>query len=172
MFQSVIHDGWHSLWPAEDIDHVNLGRRRDIGKGGSDFLTKQPSGLFIQHPGLRDDRADNIRALIEGYAPHLADIDATKPEGFKALMKKTTDLDAELPVKAILSRQLARAELAFTPAPHQGMGLNAYTTFTSPLRKYSDLYVHRVIKAALWDTPMKALSSDQLAALQSTQFYH
>ena len=136
----------------------------------ADFLTKQPSGLFIQHPGLRDDRADNIRALIEGYAPHHADIDATKPEGFKALMKKTTDLDAELPVKAILSRQLARAELAFTPAPHQGMGLNAYTTFTSPLRKYSDLYVHRVIKAALWDTPMKALSSDQLSALQSTQF--
>ena len=136
----------------------------------ADFLAKQPSGLFIQHPGLRDDRADNIRALIEGYAPHLADIDATKPEGFKALMKQTTDLDAELPVKAGLSRQLARAELAFTAAPHQGMGLNAYTTFTSPLRKYSDLYVHRVIKAALWDTPMKALSSDQLSALQSTQF--
>ncbi|WP_339780754.1 VacB/RNase II family 3'-5' exoribonuclease [uncultured Marinobacter sp.] len=136
----------------------------------ADFLAKQPSGLFIQHPGLRDDRADNIRALIEGYAPHLADIDATKPEGFKALMKQTTDLDAELPVKAVLSRQLARAELAFTAAPHQGMGLNAYTTFTSPLRKYSDLYVHRVIKAALWDTPMKALSSDQLSALQSTQF--
>ena len=136
----------------------------------ADFLGKQPSGLFIQHPGLRDDRADNIRALIEGYAPHLADIDATKPEGFKALMKQTADLDAELPVKAVLSRQLARAELAFTAAPHQGMGLNAYTTFTSPLRKYSDLYVHRVIKAALWDTPMMALSSDQLSALQSTQF--
>lgn len=135
----------------------------------ADFLTKQPSGLFIQHPGLRDDRADNVRALIEGYAPHLADIDATKPEGFKALMKQTADLEADVPVKAILSRQLARAELAFAAGPHQGMGLNAYTTFTSPLRKYSDLYVHRVIKAALWDTPMKTLSSEQLLALQATQ---
>ncbi|MFP3976892.1 ribonuclease R family protein [Marinobacter sp. KMM 10035] len=136
----------------------------------ADFLSKQASGLFIQHPGLRDDRADNVRALLEGYAPHLADIDATTPEGFKALMKETSTLEAEVPVKSILSRQLARAEMTFTVAPHQGMGLNAYTTFTSPLRKYSDLYVHRMIKAALWGTPMKALGSDELLTLQTTQF--
>lgn len=74
-----------------------------------------------------------------------------------------------MPVKAILSRQLARAELSFKPAPHQGMGLDAYTTFTSPLRKFSDFYVHRLIKSALWDTPMKPLTEDQLEALQAAQ---
>ncbi|MDO6441618.1 ribonuclease R family protein [Marinobacter sp. 2_MG-2023] len=136
----------------------------------ADFLASRPSGLFIQHPGLRNDRAANIRALIEGYAPQFADIDATTPAGFLALMKQTSELEAEVPVKAIVSRQLARAELSFTAAPHQGMGLNAYTTFTSPLRKYSDLYVHRLIKAALWDTPMQMLSSEQLMALQNAQF--
>src|SRR5699024_11911718 len=98
-----------------------------------------------------------------------AHIDASEPEGFKTLMRETSELEAEVPVKTILSRQLARAELAFTPAPHQGMGLSAYTTFTSPLRKYSDLYVHRMIKAALWDAPMNALSGEQLSALQNTQ---
>lgn len=135
----------------------------------ADFLAQQPSGLFIQHPGFRDDRADNIRALIEGYAPHLADLDPGTADGFRELMKQTSELEADVPVKTILSRQLARAELAFTSAPHQGMGLKAYTTFTSPLRKYSDLYVHRVIKAALWDTPMTALDNDKLLALQNTQ---
>lgn len=136
----------------------------------ADFLAKQPSGLFIQHPGLRDDRADNTRALIESYAPHLAEFDPSTADGFREIMKQTSELKAEVPVKTILSRQLARAELAFSAAPHQGMGLSAYTTFTSPLRKYSDLYVHRVIKAALWDTPMTALSEDKLLALQSAQF--
>lgn len=135
----------------------------------ADFLAKQPSALFIQHPGFRDDRADNIRALIEGHAPHLADLDPSTADGFRELMKQTSELEAEVPVKTILSRQLARAELAFTAAPHQGMGLKAYTTFTSPLRKYSDLYVHRVIKAALWDTPMKALDGEKLQALQNAQ---
>lgn len=135
----------------------------------ADFLAKQPSGLFIQHPGFRDDRADNIRALIEGHASHLVDLDPSTADGFRELMKQTSELEADVPVKTILSRQLSRAELAFTAAPHQGMGLKAYTTFTSPLRKYTDLYVHRVIKAALWDTPMNALDSDKLLALQSTQ---
>ncbi|MGO1461518.1 MAG: ribonuclease R family protein [Marinobacter sp.] len=135
----------------------------------ADFLAQQPSGLFIQHPGFRGDRADNIRALIEGHAPHLADLDPSTADGFRELMKQTSELEADVPVKTILSRQLARAELSFTAAPHQGMGLKAYTTFTSPLRKYSDLYVHRVIKAALWDTPMSSLDSDKLSALQNAQ---
>ncbi len=135
----------------------------------ADFLSNHTAGLFIQHPGLRDDRADNIRSLIDSHAPHLSGVDAHQAEGFRKLMKETDSLEAEVPVKAILSRQLARAELSFKPAPHQGMGLNAYTTFTSPLRKFSDFYVHRLIKAALWDTPMKALTEDQLEALQAAQ---
>jgi len=135
----------------------------------ADFLSNHTAGLFIQHPGLRDDRADNIRSLIDSHAPHLSGVDAHQAEGFRRLMKETDSLEAEVPVKAILSRQLARAELSFKPAPHQGMGLDAYTTFTSPLRKFSDFYVHRLIKAALWDTPMKALTEDQLEALQAAQ---
>lgn len=135
----------------------------------ADFLTGQASGLFIQHPGLRDDRADNIRALLEAHAPHLAGVDAQQAEGFRTLMKETESMETEVPVKAILSRQLARAELGFEPAPHQGMGLSAYTTFTSPLRKFTDFYVHRLIKAALWDTPMKPLNAGQLELLQNAQ---
>ncbi|WP_372964144.1 ribonuclease R family protein [Marinobacter sp.] len=136
----------------------------------ADFLSKQDHGLFIQHPGLRDDRADNVRKLLEGYAPHLAELNANTAEGFKALMKQCDQLEAEVPIKAILSRQLARAELHAEAGPHQGMGLAAYTTFTSPLRKFSDYYVHRLIKAALWGTPIKALDNEQLEVLQATQF--
>ncbi|MGF2734459.1 ribonuclease R family protein [Marinobacter sp. DUT-1] len=135
----------------------------------ADFLQAQGGGLFIQHPGLRDDRAENIRKLLESHAPHLADLDANSAEGFKALMKQTEELEAEVPVKAIISRQLARAELGFEAAPHQGMGLGAYTTFTSPLRKFSDFYVHRLIKSSLWETPIKPLSAQQLEALQASQ---
>lgn len=135
----------------------------------ADFLQQQGEGLFIQHPGLRDDRAENIRKLLESHAPHLADLDASSAEGFRTLMKQTDQLEADVPVKAIISRQLARAELGFEAAPHQGMGLAAYTTFTSPLRKFSDFYVHRLIKASLWDTPVKPLNAQQLEALQASQ---
>ncbi|HLV77921.1 MAG TPA: VacB/RNase II family 3'-5' exoribonuclease [Marinobacter sp.] len=135
----------------------------------ADFLQHQEQGLFILHPGLRDDRLDNIRKLLTLYAPHLAELELNTAEGFKTLIRGVETLEADVPVKTILSRQLARAELAFQAAPHQGMGLAAYTTFTSPLRKFSDFYVHRLIKAALWDAPIKPLNTDQLEALLTTQ---
>jgi ribonuclease R len=135
----------------------------------ADFLGKQSKGLFIQHPGLRSDRVDNIRTLLEGFAPQLSELDITQADGFRTLMKQTEGLQADVPVKTIISRQLARAELSVTPAPHQGMGLNAYTTFTSPLRKYTDFHVHRLIKSALWGTSAPTLDDAQLEALQRAQ---
>ncbi|BES73748.1 ribonuclease R [Marinobacter nanhaiticus D15-8W] len=128
-----------------------------------------PAGLFITHPGLRDDRVDNIRELLKRHAPELADVDPTTPEGFRRVMLETGEMDADVPVKAIVTRQLARAELAFSAAPHQGMGLPAYTTFTSPLRKYADFQVHRLLRAALWEGQESALTEQQLAELQDAQ---
>jgi ribonuclease R len=135
----------------------------------ADFLGKQSRGLFIQHPGLRGDRVENIRALLEGFAPQCSSLDIGGAEGFRELMKQTEGLEAEVPVKTIISRQLARAELSLKPGAHQGMGLSAYTTFTSPLRKYTDFHVHRLIKSALWDTPMKDLDDSRLEILQRAQ---
>lgn len=44
-------------------------------------------------------------------------------------------------------RYMRRAEASVTPSPHFGLGLHAYLQMTSPLRRYSDLAVHRQLKA-------------------------
>lgn len=135
----------------------------------ADFLKQQEQGLFICHPGIRDDRADNIRTLLANHAADLADTDPTTPEGFSKLMRETDGLEADVPVKAVISRQLARAELSFEPGAHQGMGLGVYTTFTSPLRKFSDFHVHRLLKHLVWQEPAAQLSADELRQLQAAQ---
>lgn len=134
------------------------------------LANSQSRGLFITHSGVRDDRADNVRELLNQYGGDLSSVDPETPDGFRQLMRETGDLNAEVPVKAIISRQLARAELSFNSAPHQGMGLGAYTTFTSPLRKYTDFFVHRLLRAALWNGPSPAMTDDQLTELQQSQF--
>lgn len=135
----------------------------------ADFLSKQPQGLFIQHPGLRDNRLDHISKLLSTYAPALTDLNPASADGFRALLHASDTLEAEVPVKAILMRQLARAELSLQAGAHQGMGLPAYTTFTSPLRKFSDFHVHQLIKAVLKQEAATPLSTTQLQELQDTQ---
>jgi len=61
------------------------------------------------------------------------------------------ELDADYdPVQSYRSKRLlARGDLGTTPSPHSTLGLESYTTATSPLRRYTDLVVQRQIKAAL-----------------------
>ena len=49
----------------------------------------------------------------------------------------------------LLLRAMARAEYTASVDPHFGLGLDAYLHFTSPIRRYPDLVVHRMVKAAL-----------------------
>ncbi|PYE52018.1 RNB domain-containing ribonuclease [Deinococcus yavapaiensis] len=46
-------------------------------------------------------------------------------------------------------RASKRTTFAFTPAPHAGIGVNAYARVTSPLRRYEDLAAHQQLRAAL-----------------------
>jgi exoribonuclease-2 len=75
----------------------------------------------------------------------------------------------ELPLQAILARQLERSKFGTDSKPHVGMGLTAYTTFTSPIRKYNDLLVHRLVKSYLFDSQMEVISADVLDQLGKAQ---
>lgn len=137
----------------------------------ADFLSQRSDdGLFITHAGVREEKVDNIRQLLEQHCPELLDIDPTTPEGFTSLVRRASALETDLPVKAIVMRQLERAEMATRAAPHQGMGLPLYTTMTSPLRKYSDYFVHRLIRHHLGLAGKPEWDESVLTALQESQW--
>jgi exoribonuclease-2 len=69
--------------------------------------------------------------------------------------------DKHDPVASYLSRKaLVRGEIMTTPAPHSTLGLDCYTTATSPLRRYPDVLVQRQIKSVLESKPY--LKRDEL----------
>src|SRR5690606_22239781 len=76
------------------------------------------------------------------------------------------DTETAPPLRAILSRWLERSQIKTTAAPHFGMGLPRYTTFTSPIRKYTDFLVHRAIKACLHNKMAREIAEPQLTQLQ------
>lgn len=68
-----------------------------------------------------------------------------------------------------LRRYLTFAEFKSELAPHFGLGLEGYATWTSPIRKYSDMVNHRLIKAVLAKQPYEKTQNNVLARLQEAR---
>ncbi|MCK3658773.1 exoribonuclease II [Pasteurellaceae bacterium Pebbles2] len=68
-----------------------------------------------------------------------------------------------------LRRFLTFAEFKADLAPHFGLGLTGYATWTSPIRKYSDMVNHRLIKATLNNQPCERPTDEVLARLQEAR---
>ena len=68
-----------------------------------------------------------------------------------------------------LRRYLTFAEFKSELAPHFGLGLEGYATWTSPIRKYSDMVNHRLIKAALLQQTSEKPQDSVLARLQEAR---
>lgn len=68
-----------------------------------------------------------------------------------------------------LRRYLTFAEFKSELAPHFGLGLEGYATWTSPIRKYSDMVNHRLIKAVLTQQPCEKPQDEVLARLQEAR---
>ncbi|MFP3869711.1 MAG: ribonuclease catalytic domain-containing protein [Syntrophobacteria bacterium] len=56
-------------------------------------------------------------------------------------------------LKYLQRRYLSRAELGIRPRPHEGLGMNAYTSWTSPIRRYVDMVVQRQLKSMVLERP-------------------
>ncbi len=107
-------------------------------------------GIYRTHRNPTGSK-QQIDALCEhvGVDPHLPDqLDART---VAAIEHQFTMLDEQQARVAtmLLGRCLERAAYSATRAPHFGLGSDNYLHFTSPIRRYADLAVHRIVKTHL-----------------------
>lgn len=134
------------------------------------------AGIYITNAGIRKERLDDVAKLIKEQLPDFDFSQLAGPMGYRqALLFLNEQLSlnehvSEVPVKSILSRQLERSLFNNEPLPHAGMGFDVYTTFTSPIRKYNDLLMHRLIKNLLLNQSVESMAEPVLAKLQQQQY--
>jgi ribonuclease R len=114
------------------------------------FLSKKKiPAPFRVHAPPPADKYEDLLAFLREYKLKLPPLADVQPRDFAALLKRVADrADAEL-FRSVLLR--AQSLASYQPANHGhfGLALDAYTHFTSPIRRYPDLLVHRAIRYAL-----------------------
>ena len=78
--------------------------------------------------------------------------DNPKPSEFQAIAEATKERPDAQQIHTMLLRSMQQAIYTPINSGHFGLAFEAYTHFTSPIRRYPDLLVHRVIKAILGNT--------------------
>ena len=116
----------------------------------SDFLAEngQPM-LYRVHEGPTPEKLAALREFLGGFGYDLNGGDKPHAKDYAVLLAKVRDRpDAQL-LQTVMLRSLKQAVYTPKNAGHFGLAYESYTHFTSPIRRYPDLLVHRAIKAVL-----------------------
>jgi ribonuclease R len=111
-------------------------------------LNKHPC-LFRVHEGPTPEKKTLLQNYLKALGIGLNVSDEPTPAEFQAIAAATKDRPDALQIHTMLLRSMQQAIYVAANSGHFGLAYEAYTHFTSPIRRYPDLLVHRVIKALL-----------------------
>jgi ribonuclease R len=119
----------------------------------ADFIAQHKrSGLFRVHEGPTPEKKEVLRNYLKAVGVGLSVSDDPEPAEFQAIANATKDRPDAQQIHSMLLRSMQQAIYTPINSGHFGLAYEAYTHFTSPIRRYPDLLVHRVIKSILAHT--------------------
>ncbi len=116
----------------------------------SEFLKKHhQAALYRIHEGPTPEKLENLRSFLKEFGLDLKGGDDPHAKDYAALLSKIKDRpDAQL-LQTVMLRSLQQAIYSPENVGHFGLAYESYTHFTSPIRRYPDLLIHRAIRSVL-----------------------
>ncbi len=135
-----------------------------------DFFEKhQTNAIFNTHLGFKEENLEKVceyvNTIFEKSENEALSVDDAKSfEGYVKLMQQARATSYY--IDRNLRRFLTFAEFKKEKAEHFGLGLESYATWTSPIRKYSDMVNHRVIKSIIRNGEQPKVTDELIEHLQ------
>jgi ribonuclease R len=116
----------------------------------ADFIggLKHPA-LYRVHEGPTPEKRQTLANYLKALGLGFTLSDDPTPAEMQTIADATKDRPDAQQIHAMLLRSMQQAIYTATNSGHFGLAYEAYTHFTSPIRRYPDLLVHRTIKALL-----------------------
>lgn len=116
----------------------------------AEFLERSKlPGLYRVHEPPVDTRLASLREYLGELGLGLPGGDEPTPKDFQKLLAHVADRPDATVIQTVLLRSMMRAEYQPDNNGHFGLNYPAYTHFTSPIRRYPDLLVHRAIRRVI-----------------------
>lgn len=105
-------------------------------------------GIYRVHEKPTPQRITELNGLLSslGYSVPPS---ASKAGSFRSILEKAKGTGKERFLNTVILRSMMRARYSPDPDGHFALALSDYTHFTSPIRRYADLEVHRILKGIL-----------------------
>lgn len=105
--------------------------------------------LYRVHDVPGREKLIALREFLSSMKMSFSKSDAVRPSHFNEVLRKAKDTDSSEQVSSMVLRSQAQAVYSAENFGHFGLNLDRYAHFTSPIRRYADLIVHRALIAAL-----------------------
>ena len=103
--------------------------------------------LYRSHETPDEEKIRTLATFINnfGYSMHIG-VNEIRPKEIQKLLAKVEDTPEEAMISRLALRSMKQAKYTVENDGHFGLAANYYTHFTSPIRRYPDLQIHRIIK--------------------------
>ena len=126
---------------------------------------KEPT-LYRVHEGPSVEKLTALRAFLSELGVDMLGGKKPSPQDYKKVLESVKDREDAHIIETVLLRSLSQAEYLPVSRGHFGLAYDAYVHFTSPIRRYPDLLVHRGIKNILANVePEKTVSAEEKAVI-------
>ncbi|MBO6067889.1 MAG: VacB/RNase II family 3'-5' exoribonuclease, partial [Bacteroidales bacterium] len=122
-------------------------------KGVAEFVTrklpslKQPTFVYRIHETPNTEKLDSLRSFAKVFGHTMGPTENTKQtvRSLNNLLKEAKGKPEESALQILALRSMARARYSTDNIGHYGLAFQYYTHFTSPIRRYPDMMVHRLL---------------------------
>ncbi|MCP1225072.1 ribonuclease R [Sebaldella sp. S0638] len=105
--------------------------------------------IYRVHEDPDKEKIKTLNDTLIKFGYHLKNLEDIHPGKFQTIIEKTKDLDEGYLIHKLILRAMQRARYNNKNLGHFGLSSKFYLHFTSPIRRYSDLIVHRVLGKSL-----------------------
>ncbi|WP_410472774.1 ribonuclease R [Faucicola mancuniensis] len=102
--------------------------------------------LYRNHDKPEAERASKVSDFVKIFGLSFPEENPTQAD-YKRIIDATKDRPDAVSIHSVLLRSMMQANYSPTNIGHFGLAYDEYSHFTSPIRRYSDLMLHRAIKA-------------------------